>query len=389
MSKLPFKACRLPVALLLASALLGACASKPNDLRNPHEAIAAFAEKSYQAPQHGPSQGWDADFTVAEQPIEVSWLAPAQTTTAAPLVVFLPGLGEGARAGLQWRRTWADAGYAVVSIQPQQYGRGIYSSSEAQAGTFRGIAQRAYSDKALNERIAVVQQVLNQLRVRGQAGDAQVAGVDWNNVVFAGYDLGAQTAAALAGDSLLKEWQPKAVILLSPYVGPGSPVARVDTPLLSVTGPHDEDPFSWVDSPERRLAMWRGNPNPGSYQLIAKNAQHQLFSGSLDELPSADEADRKGPKRDSDMAPGAGGRDGSSGPPGADGGEGPKRRPQPDTMGHGQDSQNWFDAHQVANVQTVSTAFLDATLRHSAEAKAWLSQDAAQAIGPGASIEGR
>ena len=383
MLKRPF----LPVALLLSSALLAACASKPNDLKNPHEAIAAFAEKSYQAPQHGPSQGWDAEFSVAEQPVEVSWLAPAQAQGTAPLVVFLPGLGEGARAGLQWRQTWAEAGYAVVSIQPQQYGRGIYSSSEAQAGTFRGMAQRAYADAALKGRITAVQQVLNQLRVRGQADDPQLAGVDWQNVVFAGYDLGAQTAAALAGDNLLKDWQPKAVILLSPYVGPGSPAARVDTPLLSVTGPHDEDPFSWVDSPERRQAIWRGNPNPGSYQLIAKNAQHQLFSGSLDELPGPDEGGKGRPQREERDSGGPGG--GAGGPPGADGGEGPKRRPHPDTMGHGQDSLNWFDAHQVANVQTVSTAFLDATLRNAAPAKAWLNQSAAQAIGPAASIEAR
>jgi dienelactone hydrolase len=389
MSKHSFQACRLPVALVLATALLGACASKPNDLRNPHESIAAFAEKSYQSPQHAPSQGWDAAFTVAEQPVDVSWLAPAQASAAAPLVVYLPGLGEGASAGLQWRRTWAEAGYAVVSIQPQEYGRAVYSSSEAKAGTFRGIAQRAYSDKALKARIAVVQQVLNELRVRGQASDPQVAGVDWNNVVIAGYDLGAQTAAALAGDRLLKGWQPKAVILLSPYVGPGSPVARVDVPLLSVTGPHDEDPFSWVDSPERRLAMWRGNPNPGSYQLISKNAQHQLFSGSLDELPGPDEGGHPRPQRDADLAPGAGGRDGTSGIPGADGGEAPKRRPRPDTMGHGQDSMNWFDARQIANVQTVSTAFLDATVRRSPEAKTWLGQDATQAIGQAATLEVR
>jgi hypothetical protein len=58
-------------------------------------------------------------------------------------------------------------------------------------------------------------------------------------------------------------------------------------------------------------------------------------------------------------------------------------------MGHGQDTLNWFDARQVANVQTVSTAFLDATVRQSAEAKTWLSNDAAKAIGPAATIEGR
>jgi len=389
MSYPSFKARRLPVALLLSTVLLGACASKPNDLRNPHEAIAAFADKSYQAPIHGSVQGWEAQFTVAEQAVDVTWLAPAQGAAPVPLVVFLPGLGEGAGAGLQWRKAWAQAGYAVVSIQAPQVGRGIYSSSEAQAGTFRGIAQRAYADPALKARLNAVAQVLNQLRVRGQGGDAQVAGVDWNTLAIAGYDLGAQSAAALAGDSMLPGWQPKAVLLLSPYVGPGVAAARVDVPLLSVTGPHDEDPFSWVESPERRQAIWRGNPNPGSYQLIAKNAQHPLFSGSLDELPGPDDAEQKRPPRDPDLGAGAGGRDGTSGPPGADGGETPKRRPRPDTMGHGQDSQNWFDAHQVANVQAVSTAFLDATLRQSAEAKTWLGTEAAKAIGPAASIEAR
>lgn len=58
-------------------------------------------------------------------------------------------------------------------------------------------------------------------------------------------------------------------------------------------------------------------------------------------------------------------------------------------MGHGQGSPNWFDAQQMANVQAVSTAFLDVTLRHSTPAKAWLSKDAAQAIGPRAFLTAR
>lgn len=375
MFKHSFHACRQPLALVLASVLLSACASNPNDLRNPEDAVAAFAETSYQAPQHDLSQGWDAEFKVAEQQVQVSWLAPASTQSNMPLVVYFPGLGEGARAGLQWRRAWAEAGYAVVSIQPVQYGRGIYSSSEAQVGIFRAIAQRAYSEAALKNRITVVQQVLNQLRARSQANDPQLAGVDWQNVAVAGYDLGAQTAAALAGDSMLKEWRPRAVILLSPYIAPGGAAARVDTPLLSVTGPNDEDPFSWVDSAERRQAVWQGNSLPGSYQLIAKSAQHQLFSGSLDQLPGPNGGGGKGP--------------GAGGPPGGGGGEGAKRRPRLDAKGHGQGGQSWFNAQQVANVQSVSTAFLDLSLRHLAEAKVWLSKDAAEAIGSGAILTAR
>jgi hypothetical protein len=167
MFKFSFQTCRQPLTLLLASALLSACASNPNDLHNPQHAIAAFAESSYQTQLHSLSQGWAAAFNVAEQQVEVSWLAPVQKHTAAPLVVFLPGLGEGARTGLQWRRAWAEAGYAVVSIQLVQYGRAVYSSSEAHVGIFHGIAQRAYADAAQKSRIAVVQQVLNQLRVCG------------------------------------------------------------------------------------------------------------------------------------------------------------------------------------------------------------------------------
>jgi hypothetical protein len=124
-----------------------------------------------------------------------------------------------------------------------------------------------------------------------------------------------------------------------------------------------------VDSAERRQAVWQANALPGSYQLIAKNAQHQLFSSSLDELPGPNEGGRARPQYDS-AGSGGGQGPGAGGAPGGKGGEGGKRRPRPDTMGHGQGSPNWFDAQQMANVQTVSTAFLDVTLRHSTPAKA-------------------
>jgi hypothetical protein len=173
------------------------------------------------------------------------------------------------------------------------------------------------------------------LWVRGQANDPQLLGVDKQSLAVAGYDLGAQTAAALAGDSMLKEWQPQAVILLSPYVAPGSLPVRVDAPLLSVTGPNDEDPFSRMGSAERRQAVWQAKVLPGSYQLIAKNAQHQLFSGSLDELPGPNAGGCARPQHDS-AGSGGGQGPGAGGAPGGKGGEGGKRRPRPDTMGHGQ-----------------------------------------------------
>lgn len=42
-----------------------------------------------------------------------------------PLIIYLPGLGEDAKAGLLWRETWAKAGYAVFSLQSVAVGQAL------------------------------------------------------------------------------------------------------------------------------------------------------------------------------------------------------------------------------------------------------------------------
>ncbi|MFD1691668.1 alpha/beta hydrolase [Azotobacter chroococcum] len=266
----------LPLAVGTA---LAACAGRPEPPGPPGEGFERHLEGAYRPPARLPVRGWDAEWQVAGQAVEVSWLAPEQAK-GAPLILYLPGLGEGSRAGVQWRRAWAEAGYAVLSVQPQSYGRAVYSRPEAQAGVFRSLAQRSFADQALAARIAVLEQVLAELRSRAQAGEPSLAGVDWQTLAVAGFDLGAQTAAALAGERSAGAaapvgWRPKAAILLSPYVAEESEdgrFGRIGTPLLAVTGPRDEDPSAgW----SRRAAASGSGRAAGVRQLPAARRRGQ------------------------------------------------------------------------------------------------------------------
>lgn len=384
----------LSLAIALA---LGACSSQPE---NPQDRLAAIqqARQGGYAPMAGPVQGWDATWTLGQQTLEVSWLAPAGEHGAAPLILYLPGLGEPARAGELWRRAWAEAGYAVLSIQLPQQGRALYSSGDAQAGAFRKLAQDNYSQASLKQRIALAQAALAEAVKRGRAGDPALTGVDWDNWMVAGFDLGAQTAAALAGErdsgeTRLSGLRPKAAILLSPYVESSYDTDRfthIDVPVLSISGPRDEDPFSWIPSPQQRQVLWRGVQVPGSYLLTLIEADHALLGG---ELPLPPGSDGHGGERGGPGGPGGDmGRPLAFGEEGGDGrrggpGDGPGGRHGGRKPGTGAGMRERFDPRQVASVQAVSLAFIDAQLRHAAAAGEFLDQNAAAWLGHGAWLE--
>ncbi|WP_349571661.1 alpha/beta hydrolase [Azotobacter salinestris] len=389
---------------LFVGAALAACAGRPEPPGAPGRSLEQQLEGAYRPATRLPVRGWDAEWQVAGQAVEVSWMAPEQAR-GAPLILYLPGLGEGSRGGAQWRRAWAEAGYAVLSVQPQQYGRAIYSSPEAQAGVFRSLAQKSFADKALAARIAVLEQVLAELRSRAQAGEPSLAGVDWQTLAVAGFDLGAQTAAALAGERAAGEavrpgWQPKAAILLSPYVageGEDGRFGRIGTPLLALTGPRDEDPFGWVEPPSRRQRLWQELQVPGSYQLIAGEASHRLLSGSFEEI-SGPGGGREGGRPPGDRPKGGGGAGGpGAGGPGGGGSESGGRSGRPGgkggdpggggRLGHGQGPEERADPRQMASLLSLSLAFLDARVRDAAPARLWLERDAAQWLAPAGRLE--
>ncbi|HJZ95620.1 MAG TPA: hypothetical protein VKE70_03895, partial [Candidatus Solibacter sp.] len=107
------------------------------------------------------------------------------------MILYLPGLGEGADAGLSWRQAWARAGYAVLCVQLASFGPSLWASSRARAGDFIGIAGAAFSATSLAMRMQIVRATLEH--VSRKQGNAPFAQIDLARIAVAGFDLGAQT----------------------------------------------------------------------------------------------------------------------------------------------------------------------------------------------------
>jgi hypothetical protein len=357
-----------PLLLGVALAALGACSSTSDKQAPTFVSIQEYLKTAYQPGEHYKLDGFTTHWAWGSHQVNVSLLLPSGQKNL-PLILYLPGLGEGVGKGELWRQSWADAGYGVLTLQASRDDHSIYNSADAQDGAFRMIAQKAFSDAALSARVQEVDWVLSEVRRRGLAGEAGFSALDTQRVVVAGFDLGAQTAAALAGERTPGQpravnWRPQAAILLSPYVEGGADPARfgqIDTPLLSVTGPQDEDTFSWVATAGQRLDLFNGLGASGGYQLTLADVTHQGLSGSTSTLES-DEGSPPAPAK-------TGGR----------GGKHPHAQAKAQTRKH---ADPVFDRRQAASVAAVSTAFLDARVKQSSTAQQWLTQQAPQWLGP-------
>lgn len=383
MSILPFSLPRFvrPLALGVAIATLGACASTPTADDDGMVSLQDYLKTAYNPGHSGKLDGWATRWAWGNHQVDLSLLVPAGQKNV-PLVVYLPGLGEDDSAGQVWRQSWGNAGYAVLTLQPSRYDASVYKSPDAQAGAFRSIAANSYADAALQARVAEVVTVLAEVRRRGLAGEAGFNAVDTQHVVVAGYDLGAQTAAALAGERdvgqpRLTSWRPEGAIILSPYVAAGADPARfaqIDTPVLTVTGPQDEDPFSWVASAQQRFAFFDGLGTHGGYQLRLQDASHKDLSGTLAHAGGSKPGEHPHGGGEGG-GPEGGGGGGMGGPGGGHHGGGEhhdgEKSPGPTV-----------DPRQAASVAAVSTAWLDATFKHTPAAQQWLDQQASKWLGP-------
>jgi len=318
-----------------------------------------------------------------------------------PVIVYLPGLGEDANAGALWRQAWAKSGYAVVTVQPVELAAALKDLESVQNGPDAGKAEEKdelkrmqalrYSDlryigreyfsaAGLKKRIGHAAWALTELTRRAQAKSSLFASLDLSRVIIAGYDIGAQTVAALVGESVnmpvpdLGGLHPMAAIILSPSVDLAS--GDIDSrfkdmrlPMLIVTGTADDDPYG-IGVADVRAAMWQYVPAGDKYLLLLEEAKHGLFAGSgLQQAQGELEQDGFG-------GPGAGmpgfaaefgGGMGSGGPPGGGGMGGPP------PMGRAKSARQ--DFKQLAMIRSVTTAFLDAVVKSDASAKKWLNAD--------------
>ncbi|MEW6039766.1 MAG: hypothetical protein AB1648_16210 [Pseudomonadota bacterium] len=335
--------------------------------------------------------------------LDVSFMRPAGDGRF-PLVVYLPGLGEDAAAGAFWRARWAAAGYAVLTVQPAALGKVFWASDELDAGELRATGRTYFSAASLESRLRHLAWALGELRQRSGVPGSPYSVADPAKAAVAGFDLGAQTASALAGEAVKAAGPANTglkfagAIVLSPHVTLAEGklderAAGMAMPLLAVTGTNDEDPYG-LSATSLRSALWQSMPPGGKYLLVLQGATHETLAGvepgqkwkGPPSRPGAGEGSEGGgwlpwSRDDAKLRVGqrvgsGAGRSGSArGPSG--GGREPDGRL---LRKRGPDVRHW------AVVAGVSTAFLDLVLKDRERARRWLNTEAARWMGSSAEL---
>jgi len=357
-----------------------------------------YAERAYQPERRYLaetfSESWLSSDPAAPGDIPVSLTLPREAGPY-PLIVYLPGLGESAEAGQAWRAAWVAAGYAVLSLQPTRFGAAALQGRYAKNADFTALARENYATAALNERLRAVGSVLLELDKRLAGRTPPFDRIDPATTVLAGYDLGAQTVQALAGERIndvnlpvLKN-PPRAAILLSPYANAASGgfakrFGAIRIPVFAATATEDSDSFAVVTSLAARLAPYTYMPTGDKYLLLLSGGSHRVLSGGP---PQAQEEPGSGRGEPAGQG-GAGGRSGGGGPGGggmpAGGGRGGPGGGMGGAAGMG--GMSAFpvanSARQVIAIQRLSVAFLDAQLKKDPIAEEWLARDAGRWLEP-------
>jgi hypothetical protein len=326
---------RLAIASLFSFALLlTACSSQPK-VASPEEQaqkLQAVMDKGGYAPASqldfdNVSEIWNHDG--AE--LEVEMIAPRQASKY-PLIIYLPSLGEDAKAGRLWRETWVKAGYAVFSMQPRAIGQalkelehgkpggdgkgkpeeddddrdddkggkskgffgksggdGEKSSRSGRSSELRYLGHEYFAVDALKKRMEQLYWAYQQLKIRVDLGASLFSEADLSNTVLAGYDLGAQTVTAVLGEDFMtplpenRDIHPVAAIILSPSIDLAegnvrSRFQKLQIPLLVITGSDDNDPYA-ISSASVRAAVWEFSPAGGKYLLQLTGDVHSLLAG--------------------------------------------------------------------------------------------------------------
>ena len=403
----PFVPRRRVLSLGAGALVLSMVAACGNSRPRPDDgAERRLAERGYRPERHFGSESLRQTWFLEEDSVDVALLMPKESGPF-PLLLYMPGLGESADAGLAWRQQWAEAGYGVLSLQVEDLGPAALRSERARNADFQNLAREVFALPSLQRRARLVTRVLAEIRRRQGAGQGPWTRLDASRPVLAGYDLGAQTALALAGErgrngaALVPPLERVAAVLaLSPHVdglagGFAQRYGAVTAPVLLVTGSDDSDSYGLVTNPAARQAPFRYLPEGRATLLLLYGANHRLFAGGTDEGVAV--GARGAPDGSSGGGGMGGGRGGGMGGPGGgmgggmggpgggmgggmggpsggmggpgggmDGGD----RGGPG-MGGGNDGKR-----QRLYVQHVSTAWLDEQVRQDPIAREWLERNA-------------
>ncbi|CAM3766626.1 hypothetical protein [Roseateles saccharophilus] len=262
----------------------------------------------------------------------------AAAAPGQPVVVYLPGLGQGSEAGQRWAAAWAQAGYTVLGLQPLEADAAAWRSELARTGEFRELGLLHYGDALRAERLDVLRRLLPALRA------AQPA-LDWSHAALAGYETGAQTALDARADA---GWQ--AVVAISP---PAMQAPAGGAATLLVTSDTDQDPLGLLRRPAERRQAFDGL-TPGNGWLLNLGAvSHAALAGTLAPEGWHAQDQHRGQ---------AGGMGGGRGRGGMEGG-GPQGPAGGGARGPRSGSATEAAQSDLGEALHASTAFLDARLR--------------------------
>jgi len=357
------------------------CVSKRHG--EPAASAKPHIDPGYAPERRSQSTATQDTWLIQSEPVDIRLLVPIQGASL-PLVFYFPGLGEGADAGLAWRQSWAEAGYAVLSAQPVKYGPAVWSSNRARVGDFFEIAKEAFAAPSLNARTEIARGLIDETRRRQLSRDPALSRVDMSRIAVAGYDLGAQTVMMLAGENV-RGVEPvqvpdsvKCAVTLSPYadfsgMGLQSNFASIRLPVLSVTSGQDTDAYGLVTSAAVRRAPYQYMPAGQKYLLLLAGAPHSLFAGTGTPAKPTQETV-------SEPGPGLPGDESSF----SDSGQGERNKRRITSAQQGSSAAR--RATEVAQVQSVTAAFLDATLKNDPVGSEWLSRNAKRWLGESAEL---
>ena len=407
---------------LIITSLMTACFMDPTPLTLEQESVkinASIAKGGYSAVLNYDTESITETWQHEGQGIQVTMLAPLVPGNY-PLIVYLPGLGDSSEASKLWRIAWAKAGYCVFSVQPVILGEALkgtpkitpaksssWFSKEFDNSTalkdlrnndLRYLGHLYFSQEQLSKRINHVLWAYAQLKQRSQNRIGLFARADLSQVVIAGYDIGAQTTAAMIGETYdialtkTENFKPLAAILLSPSVDValGDITTRyknISIPFLSITGTEDEDP-SAISTPFVRTAIWEYAPPGNKYLLILKKGKHPLLSGNnstqhqdpnaiQDSTETIEPTNRK--SNFSNKYGGGNDRNVSNGGIAAN-----EMISKVRGRSTSNDNQDYV---QVAAVYSISIAFLDHICKNDNVARSWLSNKANQWLDKSATLK--
>lgn len=220
-------------------------------------------------------------------PVRIRWPVFDGATEAPRVILFSHGLGGTLDAGTAWGQAWAAAGFVVTHLQHPGSDLPAVRANAASLADRSGLRAVA-SPQQLLERLRDVQFVLDGIVKRHAARQSRWGEVQPDQIGMSGHSFGAHTTLGMAGQRYpgfagITDSRLASFIAFSPTIpasgDPRQAFARIEKPLLSITGTRDDDMVGNGATAERRMAVFGALPVGGKAQLLLQDADHMTFSG--------------------------------------------------------------------------------------------------------------